>query len=231
MVSHNYWMWSSTLISNSFAFKPLIISLNYFIIKKENLRRVKKENNSGFSFLQTECSWFIFKKSKMREELHLLLQFEAQGLILSPYEYLNNSCALLFWNSEYLCVRELKSVAYHHNRNAKLFLSPGKDVTLFYTLILFFFWVSQRILQETWAKVTSAIVSKSQFHCLFKDFPSSRHVCSQSSNSEPSQAGSKEESFFWEKKKVYFYPSILLRQDFIKMWKEAANVGKEEWIL
>lgn len=137
----------------------------------------------------------------MREELHLLFQFEAQDLILSPYEYLNNSCALLFWNSEYLCVRELKSVAYHHNRYAKLFLSPGKDVTLFYTLILSFFWVSQRIRQETWAKVISAIVSKPLFHCLFKDFPSSRHVCSQSSNSEPSQAGSKEESFFWEKRK------------------------------
>lgn len=75
----------------------------------------------------------------MREELHLLLQFEAQDLILSPYEYLNNSCALLFRNSECLCVRELKSVAYHHNRNAKLFLSPGKDVRLFYTLILSFF--------------------------------------------------------------------------------------------
>lgn len=76
----------------------------------------------------------------MREELHLLLQFEAQDLILSPYEYLNNSCALLFWNSECLCVRELKSVAYHHNRNAKLFLSPREDVTLFYTLPLSFFF-------------------------------------------------------------------------------------------
>lgn len=102
MVSHNYWMWSSTLISNSSAFKPLIISLNYFIIRKEIFKRVKKENNSGFSFLHTECGWFIFKKSTMREELHLLLQFEAQDLILSPYEYLNNSCALLFRNSECL---------------------------------------------------------------------------------------------------------------------------------
>lgn len=167
----------------------------------------------------------------MREELHLLLQFEAQDLILSPYEYLNNSCALLFWNSECLCVRELKSVAYHHNRNAKLFLSPGKDVTLFYTLILSFFFSFPKNSARNLGKGDLCCCVKPLLHSLFKDFPSSRHVCSQSSNSEPSQPGSKEESFFWEKKKVYFCPSTLLRQDFNKLWKEAVSVGKEEWLL
>lgn len=50
MVSHNYWTWSSTLISNSSTFNPLIISLNYFIIRKEILKSKKGEQFRIFFF-------------------------------------------------------------------------------------------------------------------------------------------------------------------------------------
>lgn len=48
-------MWFSTLISNSSAFKPLIISLNYFIIKKEVLKEQKRTTIQDF----LSCTWNV----------------------------------------------------------------------------------------------------------------------------------------------------------------------------
>jgi len=79
--------------------------------------------------------------------------------------------ALSSFEIQNVFVLENQNLRPYDNRNANLFLSPGKDVTLFYTLTLSLLRISQRILQETWAKVTFAIVSKPCFIPSSQIFP------------------------------------------------------------
>lgn len=130
------------------------------------------------------------------------------------------------------CVRELKSVAYHHNRNAKLFLSPGKDVTLFYTLILSFFEFPKEFCKkpgQRWPLLLCQNLCSTACSKIFQALGMCAVRAPTASRAKPGwlQGG----KFLLGKKKVNFYPSTLLRQDFIKLWREAASVGKEERLL
>lgn len=159
MASHNYWIWSSTLISTFSSFMLLIVSLNDFYNKGRDLtNELKKRYNSGFPFLHPERSGFIFKNSKPRKELHVLLWFEVPIPILSPHEYLNNSCALLFWNAKCLCVRGLKFMAFWQQKGKSIFKAWERRHIILHSYTVLS--VSWRILQGTWAERTFTTVSK-----------------------------------------------------------------------
>lgn len=85
----------------------------------------------------------------MRKELHLLFQFEAWVWFYHHMNILIMAVLSPFAFQNVFVLQNGNLWPYHNNRNANLFLSPGKEVTLFYALILSFPFISQRILQET----------------------------------------------------------------------------------
>lgn len=156
----------------------------------------------------------------------MLFRFEASALILSPYAYLIIAVLSSFEIQNVFVLENWNLWLYHDNRNANVFLSPGKYVTLFYTLILPFLWISHRILQKTWAEVTFAIVSKHLFQCLFKDFSKGLGTLAVRAPTEHQTrlAWRTEVSFL--KKKARFYHSTLLRQYLINLWKNRSKCRK-----
>jgi len=63
----------------------------------------------------------------------MLFRFETSALILSPYEYVLNSCALLFWNSECLCIRESKFTALWQQKCKSIFKPWERCHTILYS--------------------------------------------------------------------------------------------------
>lgn len=134
----------------------------------------------------------------------MLFRFEVSALILSPYAYLIIAVLSSFEIQNVFVLENWNLWLYHDNRNANVFLSPGKDVTLFlhsYTALSLNF--PQNSAKNLGRSDLCYCVKTSVSVLVQRFFQGSRHTCSQSSNRAPNETGLKNKSFFLEKESSF----------------------------
>lgn len=176
MASHNYWIRSSTLISTFSSFMLLIVSLNDFYNKGRDLtNELKKSTIQDFLSCTLNAVDLLLKILNRGKNcmccFDLKFQFQFYHhmniliiAVLSSFE-MQNVFVLEDWN-----------LWPFDNRKANLFLRPGKDVTLFYTLILSF-QCPEEFCKEPGRK-GPLLLCQNMFCCLFQGSTREPHEAS-----------------------------------------------------